>query len=33
VNAQQAAAAKAAIGNAAATAKMQIPTYTVYIEP
>lgn len=32
-NKQQAAAAQAAVGNAAATAKMQIPTYTVYIEP
>jgi type IV pilus assembly protein PilV len=32
-NAQQAAAAQAATGNAALTAKMQIPTYTVYIEP
>ena len=32
-NAQQAAAAQAAVGNAAATAKIQIPTYTVYIEP
>ncbi len=33
VNSQQAAAAQAAVGNSASTAKMQIPTYTVYIEP
>lgn len=32
-NAQEAAAAQAVMGNAAATAKMQIPTYTLYIEP